>query len=90
MPETVWKRAVHCVSTQIEDALVLLNVDGGMYFSMNKSAADVWKALAKPSTESSLTEVLVGKYKVTPEDCAKSVRRLLEDLASKGLTKPVD
>jgi hypothetical protein len=90
MSETNWKRAVHCVSSQIEDALVLLNVDGGMYFSLNKSAADIWKALAKPSTESSLVDSLVGKYKVTREDCAKSVRRLLEDLSSKGLVKTVD
>lgn len=88
MPERIWRRAVHCVSTQIEDALILLDVDGGKYFAMNRTAADAWKAL--PSTESSLIDTFIGKYKVTREDCAKSVRRLLEGLSSQGLAKPVD
>jgi hypothetical protein len=90
MSEIMWKRAADCVSSQVEDALVLLNIDGGMYFALNISAADVWEALAEPITESSLVDTLVRKYKVTREDCAKSVRRLLEDLSSKGLAKPVD
>jgi len=90
MSEALWQKAADCVGSQIEGALVLLNLDGGMYFALNGPAADVWEALAEPSTESRLIDTLVKKYKITREDCAKSVRSLLEDLSSKGLAKLAD
>lgn len=89
MSDVVWARGAECVGAQVDDALVLLDLDGGTYFALNGPAADVWEALAAPSTESGLVESLVKKYKVTPEDCAKSVNRLLNDLSSKGLAKAV-
>ena len=55
MPEVTWQRGAECVGTQVEDAFVLLDLDGGMYYALNGPAADVWAALAEPSTEGSLS-----------------------------------
>lgn len=88
MPEVMWQKSADCVSSYIDDTLVLLNIESGMYFAFNGPAADVWETLGQPCTAGRLVEVLVGRYKTTPEACAMSVGRLLDDLADKGLAKP--
>jgi hypothetical protein len=83
----MWTRDAECVGTEVEDALVLLDLDGGSYFALNGPAADIWEALAEPVTQAQLVDRLVAKYKVTPEQCAVSVTRVLDELAGKGLAK---
>ena len=87
MSDVVWQRAVECVGTQIEDSLVLLDLEAGMYFALNGPAADIWEIIAEPNTERSLVDALVGKYRVEPAACAASVSKVLQDLARKGLAK---
>jgi hypothetical protein len=89
MPDTNWQKSADCVGSHIDGTLVLLNIDGGMYFSLNGPAADIWEALDQPCSIGNLVDKLVSKYKITPEPCAASVARLLDDLASKGLAKPL-
>ncbi len=88
MTDVKWKKAADCVGSNVDGALVLLDIDGGKYFALNGPAADVWEALDEPITASGLVDYLVGKYTVAPEECAASVEKLLDDLASKGLAKP--
>ncbi len=87
MTGVTWHRSDDCVGSQVEDSLILLDLEGGMYFALNGPATDVWEALAEPRTEDDLVAILVGKYKVTTEDCTRSVQRLLADLSEKGLAK---
>ena len=87
LSDKMWTRGAECVGTEVEDALVLLDLDGGSYFALNGPAADVWEALADPVTEAQLVDRLVAKYEVTPERCAGSVARLLDELAAKGLAR---
>ena len=84
----MWMRGAECVATEVEDALVLLDLEGGMYFTLNGPAADVWLALETPRSEGALVDTLVAKYAVEPDHCAQSVTRLLKDLGEKGLAKP--
>lgn len=81
-------RDAECVATEVEGALVLLDLEGGMYFTLNGPAADVWNALETPSSESDLVGTLTAKYEVDSARCTESVSRLLKDLAEKGLAKP--
>ena len=83
----MWTRDAECVGTEVEDALVLLDLDGGSYFALNGPAADIWEALAEPVTQAQLVDRLVAKYQVTPEQCAVSVTRVLDELAGKGLAR---
>jgi hypothetical protein len=87
LSDKMWTRDAECVGTEVEDALVLLDPDGGSYFALNGPAADIWEALAEPVTQAQLVDRLVAKYRVTPEQCAASVTRVLDELAGKGLAR---
>jgi len=88
MNEIIWEKKAECVGSRIDDALVLLNVDDGMYLSMNATAADIWEALDSPQSEAALVGQLIGKYLISLDDCSRSVRAYIEKLASMGLIKP--
>jgi hypothetical protein len=87
LSDKIWTRDAECVGTEVEDALVLLDLEGGSYFALNGPAADIWEALAEPVSPTQIVDRLVAKYKVAPEQCAASVARVLDELAGKGLAK---
>ncbi len=87
MADTIWHRKDNWVGSQIEDAFVMLNIDGGEYVTLNATATDVWTALESPQSVKNLVAKLTAEYDVTAEQCAASVARLLDELAAKGLVE---
>lgn len=88
MSETIWRRNDNWVGSQIEDAYVMLNFDGGEYVSLNRTATDIWNALETPSKASQIVKTLIASYNISAEQCAKSVERLLVELKAEGLISP--
>lgn len=82
-----WERKDNWVGSQIEDSFVMLNFEGGEYASLNSTATEIWNALESPRSAEDLVADLTIRYDITPSDCALSVNRVLEDLASKGLVQ---
>ena len=91
MTETVWERR-DCVSAQVEDTIVLLDLETLVYHSLNTTAAAVWDLLAEPKSTAALTDELCSRYKVTPEHCRSSVETLMETLSKNRLvqSKPTE
>ena len=87
MTDTFWERKDSWVGSQIEDTFVMLNFEGGEYVSLNSTATEIWNALATPRSADDLVADLTMRYEISPSDCAISVNRVLEDLASKGLVQ---
>ena len=79
MSETAWKRC-ECVSAEVEDSTVLLNLETLVYQSLNKTASAIWSLLAEPRTTPELVDQLCQSYNVSPEQCRASVDRTLAAL----------
>lgn len=84
MAGVVWERR-ECVSTDIEDSLVVLDLEQLVYHSLNRTAAVIWVALEKPGTEDFVVEQLCRQFAVTPEVCRPAVTRMLAQFASDHL-----
>ena len=89
MSETIWQRR-DCVSAEVEDALVLLDLETLVYHSLNSTASAVWELLETPRGKVTLVETLCERYRVEPAQCEASVSRLLDELQASHLVKPVD
>lgn len=85
MTDTIWRRTDHWVGSQIEDAYVMLDIDGGKYVSLNTTAAEVWSALESPRSADQIVETLTARFEVPADRCLMSVKRLLEDFSVRGL-----
>ena len=87
MAEIIWERR-DCVSAEVEDALVLLDLDTLVYHSLNSTATAVWELLETPRSESEIVAALGSRYDVAPDRCRASVRSLLARLEEAKLAAP--
>ncbi len=90
MNATTWQRNDHWVGTQIDDAFVMLDFEGGTYVSLNKTATDVWNALEQPTSAENIISILTGRYEVSGDQCAAAVDRVLADFQTKRLIQSVE
>jgi hypothetical protein len=51
-----------CVSTSIEDSLIILNLDSGTYFEINKTGKEIWDLLNKINSSDEIITILKEKY----------------------------
>lgn len=85
MTEQLWHRTDHWVGSQIEDAYVMLDIDGGKYVSLNTTATEVWNALQAPCSTGQIVETLTSLFAVPADACLDSVTRLLADFEARGM-----
>jgi hypothetical protein len=85
VPEQMYKRAVDLMEAELGDELVALEPDAGNCFGFNSVATSVWRNLAQPKSFDELRDALLEEYDVEPEQCARELQELLQDLSEKGL-----
>ncbi len=87
MSEAKWERR-DCVSAEVEQSLVLLDLDTLLYHSLNQTASAIWELLAEPRSAAEITDGLCKQYRVSPEQCRASVDRTLQSFQEAGLASP--
>ena len=72
-------------SSLADDEGVLLSMQAGFYFSLNKTAVVVWNALESECTLEELAKRLSRDFKVTPEQAASDLKTLLAEMIGRKL-----
>jgi hypothetical protein len=67
------------------DEGVLLSMEAGLYFSLNRTAVAVWNAMERDQSVSELVSLLTGKFKVTSEQATQDLQALLTQMIEKKL-----
>lgn len=87
------KKNSQVLFTELDDGTgVLLHLETKFYFTLNRTAVVVWKAieaveLGERATEAAVAEQLARTFRVTVEQAARDVDVLLRELADGGLTE---
>jgi Coenzyme PQQ synthesis protein D (PqqD) len=82
---TIYRRSLDLMEAELGDELVALDPNAGECFGFNSVATSVWRELEQPKTFEQLHNALLGQYEVEPEQCARELQELLDDLSAKGL-----
>lgn len=69
----------------IDDQLLIMSVEQGLYFSFNSVAARIWELLETPTTEEALLQQLLCEYEVDQEVCREQLSTFLADLQKRNL-----
>ena len=69
----------------LERDLVGLNVDTGLCYGFNETAAAIWRQLAQPKTFDTLLNDLSLEFETTANGCREDVARLVRELTDAGL-----
>ncbi len=75
------------VSTELDGETVLMSLEQGNYYGMDKILSRIWALIKEPIAVSSLCDRLMEEYDVEKEICEKDVLDVLNDLAKENLLK---
>jgi hypothetical protein len=87
---TVVRAARSQVSTVLDGEAVLLELNRGVYFGLNKVGTVVWQLVQEPRTVASIRDAVCEEYGVSPDRCLSDVSGLLERMRDEGLVEVVD
>ncbi len=69
----------------IQDDVLLLNLDTGVYFGLSGVGTLVWESLRKGRSASEIVELVLAEYEVERHEAEADVNALLQNLLGKGL-----
>jgi len=83
--DTVVSRAEGFSTARVRDALMMLHIEQGAYYSLDSIGAEIWELLEQPAALSALVEQLLRRYQVSPEQCRADVTAFLEEMQKNGM-----
>jgi hypothetical protein len=81
---TVNKDYVYC---NVEDEMVLLGMEDGIYYGLNPVGAFVWEQITEPKTIDQVRDAILDEYDVGKEECERDLFELLREMTAKGLVE---
>lgn len=78
-------RSESFLATDLDDEIVLMDIEGGSYYSLAKTARRIWQALASPCRFEDLCNQLVAHYAAPQKIIESEVSQFLEDLMKEGM-----
>jgi hypothetical protein len=78
------------VSCDLSGEAAILNLKSGVYFGLNTVGASIWKLIQEPKTVKEIRNAILEEYEVDPNQCARDVLELLQELSTHELIKIID
>ena len=69
----------------VGDEIVLLDLDRGVYYGLDRVGARVWELVESDHTLPQIIDVLLAEYEVTRAELERDVATLLDQLAARKL-----
>jgi hypothetical protein len=73
----------------IQDEVVILNVDTGVYFGLEGAGGQMWRELVEHHSLEKALEALKKRFEVEPADLRRDLEDMVRQLAEKGLVSLV-
>jgi len=75
------------VAADVDGETVILSVDNGYFYQLNKTGSRIWDAIAEPVPLTELCVRLQERFAVDPELCRRDVVEFVEGMIDKGLLR---
>lgn len=82
---TMLRRKAAVVGADVADDAILLDIDTGYFFQLNRTAAKIWAFVEAPQTLGALTEHMAASHKVDAATCRSDVTEFVADLIERGV-----
>lgn len=82
---TVIVKSEKVLTTEIDDELGLMNIDKGLYFTLNHTGKRIWELIETDISIKDLTKKLIEEYTIGYEECIKEVSELLDIMKNNNL-----
>ena len=82
---TTLRRKAAVVGADVADDAILLDIDSGYFFQLNRTCAKIWAFVEQPQTLGALIDHMAAGYKVDAETCRSDVTEFVADLIDRGV-----
>jgi Coenzyme PQQ synthesis protein D (PqqD) len=82
---TVICRSESLLFNNIGDEVVMMDIEHGSYYGLEKVASRIWAFTEQPTSVGSVCDRLVAEYDVTPEQCRQEVGAFLSELVGRRI-----
>ena len=85
--ETAFVRSPDVNSTVLDNEAVLLNLENGVYYTLNPVGTAIWELVTGERTLSEILSALCERYDVRPEAARRDLVALVTHLSREGLIR---
>ena len=85
--DTMYRKSEDVIERTLDGEAVLLDMNTGLYYSMDPVGSRAWELLDGSSTLERIAETLCNEYDAEPERVLSDLKELFSDLLSEGLVK---
>ncbi|WP_144096685.1 PqqD family protein [Croceicoccus sediminis] len=75
------------VETEVDGEVVLMNIDSGLFYSLDGTALAIWRAIDGTRDEAAIVAVLAPGFDESEAQIAAHVREFIASLADAGLVE---
>jgi hypothetical protein len=80
------RRAPRTVETGVDDDIIILAIDTGACFGLNRTGARIWQLIGEePTPLAQVRDRLIAEFEITPDACATSLLTLVNRMGAEGL-----
>lgn len=83
--DQVCTRSSHVIDRDLQGEAVLLDLNTGIYFSLNPVGGYIWSLLDGQRTVRDIVDLVVAEYDVDPETAAEDTAALVRDFLEQKL-----
>jgi|HubBroStandDraft_1064217.scaffolds.fasta_scaffold1123435_1 hypothetical protein len=86
-PSTLVTRVAEAdlVEADTGEGVVMLRMDDGICFGLNKVGTAIWRHLSKERSVADLSDALMRDFRVDRDTCERQLQALLEELSAERL-----
>ena len=84
-PDTIVARNDDLIAVEVDQTVVMMSVEQGMYFGLDGVGPRIWSLLETPHAFGDLCRELQQEYNVEPDVCRDEVQSFLTELIESGL-----
>jgi hypothetical protein len=86
--DTVGPPHSEVLQEEVDDEVLLLDSRTGKYFSLNRTAGDVWRLADGQMSADQIVAALAVAYQVEPNTIRNEVNEIIDGFAAAGLFQP--
>ena len=79
------RRKPGLVGADVADDAILLDIDSGYFFQLNRTGSKIWSLVAEPQDLRTLCDRMAGSFRIDPETCRRDVTEFVADLLERGV-----
>jgi hypothetical protein len=72
-------------SSGLDGEVVILNLNSGVYYSLEAVGVDIWNLIQEPRTINEIRDAILTNYEIEPAQCERDLLTFLEELEAEGL-----